>query len=207
MKRFCLVVLALLLPAANAVEPPVAHLSDSSHLLPGGAEAAAMLEAKLQAFEKSSGIRIVVEFHPKSPAPDEDKAPGDYMRALSSRLGLIKRGVVAVYFADDPDWRLWIGDELTPVFVGKPGTAKAFTENDEMHNAKEAFFKATWAEADAALARHSPSSPATPSEKAAAQTAALIDGLIRKLAPTVEPKRRAEGVHRAEGIGTSIVVF
>lgn len=166
-----------------AAEPASSHLVDPGHLFAGGAEAAATVEAKLRAFEQSSGIRIVVEFHEKSPAPDEDKEPGQYMRALFSRLGLNQRGVVAVYFADDPDWRIWLGDELTPVFVGKPGDAKTFTENDEMHNAKEAFLAATWAAADAAWALRSPSNPATPAEKAAGQTTALVDGLIRKLAP------------------------
>lgn len=182
MKQVYLLLLLLRLTALAAA-PASSHLADPGHLFAGGAEAAATVEAKLRAFEQSSGIRVVVEFHVKSPAPEEDKEPGQYMRALSKRLGLNQRGVVAVYFADDPDWRLWIGDELTPVFVGKPGDAKTFTENDEMHNAKEAFFAAAWAAADSAWARRSPATPPTPAEKAAEQAAALVDGLIRRLAP------------------------
>lgn len=181
MKRLYLLILLFLPSLAFAVETPAMHVSDPDHLLPGGVEAAAVIEAKLRAFEQSSGIRIVLEFHAKSPSTEEDKEPGAYMRAVSTRLGLIKRGAVAVYFADDPDWRLWIGDELVSGFAGKPGTVEELTKSEAMHDAKEAFFTATWAEAEADRARRFPSTPATPAEIAAAQTTALVDGLIRKL--------------------------
>jgi hypothetical protein len=107
------------------------------------------------------------------------------MRALATQLGVIKEGVLVVYFADDPDWRVWIGDNLTPRFVGKPGDAKQFTQSGEMHNAKEAFLTASLARADAAFAALQKAAPsgAPPGlgRHLALQADALVDGLFAKL--------------------------
>ena len=107
------------------------------------------------------------------------------MRALATKLGVIKGGVLVGFFADDPDWRVWIGDDLTPKFVGKPGDAKQFTESGEMHTAKEAFLTGSLAKADAAFAALQKAAPpgAPPGlvRHVALQADALIDGLFAKL--------------------------
>jgi hypothetical protein len=142
-------------------------------------------DAKLSNFEATHGIRILIQFHAKSPPDNEDKNPGDYMRALSAKLGVIRDGVLAVHFADDPDWRVWIGDDLTPIFVGTQGTAKGFTESGAMHEAKEPFLKAAMAKAAAqysALQKSDPSgTSSTPGKLLTLQADALIDGLFAKL--------------------------
>ena len=173
--------LALLLsgPALRAADAAT-HLDDPGQLLPADAAWAKSLDAKLGAFERTAGIRVVVQIHLRAPAAEEDKEPGAYMRALATKLGVIKHGVLAVYFADDPDWRVWIGDELTPAFTGKAGTAKEFTESGAMHEAKEAFLKETFVKADAAFAALP---KGTPAQKLALQTDALVAGLIARLAP------------------------
>lgn len=175
MKRLILLCVTLLsgLSAAPRIDDP-------AQLLPADAAWAKALEAKLDRFEHSAGIRVLVQIHPKSPSEAEDKVAGAYMSALATKLGVIQHGVLIVYFADDPDWRMWVGDELTPAFVGKPGTAKAFTASGEMHEAKEAFFKAALAKADAAFAARP---KGTPAQHIALQADALVDGLIAKLAP------------------------
>ena len=67
------------------------HIDDTVHLLPPIPGDQDALEAKLAEFEARSGIKILVEFRERSPAADEDKVPGAYMRALSGREGTLCR--------------------------------------------------------------------------------------------------------------------
>ncbi len=148
-------------------------LRDPAEILPP--EARAKIAVKLAAFERSAGIRVIVEFRPKSPSEKEDEVPGAFMRGLAQRYGVAERGVLAVFFADDPDWRLWIGDALTARFAGKTGTVAELTENKAIHDAKEALFANAKAKADAV-------DPDPKSRRRlAAETAALLDGLFARL--------------------------
>lgn len=175
--------LALPLLRAAGTAPCV---DDPGTLLPSDPPVRTAIEEKLARCERTSGVKMLLRLQAKSPSAEEDKVAGAYMRAMAGRLGVAARGVLAVYFADEDDWRVWIGDELTPVFVGRPGTAKEFTESGAMHEAKEAFLKATFAQADAALAARQKSAPAGQPQlrarKLGLQAEALVDGLIGKLA-------------------------
>jgi hypothetical protein len=142
-------------PAPGAPTPNVAtptpnlstkpFVDDPAQAVVSDARWASYMQLRLATIEWTDKVTIFVQFHDKSPPADEDKNPGDYMRALATKLGVIKDGVLMVHFADDPDWRVWIGDDLTPKFVGSPGDAKAFTESGAMHEAKEAYLKASMA--------------------------------------------------------------
>ena len=175
--------LTAFLTAATAGQ--TAHLDDPAHLLPPQLGDMNVLEGKLADFERRSGIRILVQFHAKSPSADEDEVPGAYMHTLATRLGVAQRGALLVYFADDPDWRIWIGDELTPAFAGKSGTVKELTDSKAIHDVKEALLASARAQADAAFAALQKSAPAnqppTPAQHLRLQTEALIDALIAKL--------------------------
>ncbi len=185
--RLAALVLALGIPALGGEPPAAPHIDDPGRLAVSDAAWASVAEARLEGFEHASGIRILLQFHEKSPPPDEDKQPGAYMRALSTKLGVIRHGVLVVYFADDPDWRVWVGDDLTPAFVGKAGDAKEFTESGDMHKAKEAFLAASQARADAAIAalgKPALAPGAVPTGKRLTlQADALIEGLCTKLGP------------------------
>jgi hypothetical protein len=82
---------------------------------------------------------------------------------------------------------VWIGDALTPKFVGRPGTATEFTENGAMHKAKEAFLAGAMAKADADLleAKKSGGVPAQDalSKLLTLQADAILDGLCTVFAP------------------------
>jgi uncharacterized membrane protein YgcG len=166
---------------------PTAHLDDPAHLLQADPTAAPALEAKLAALERTSGIRILVQFHAKSPSAEEDKVPGAYMTALSRQLGTLQHGVLVVYFADDPDWRIWIGDDLAAIFAGRPGTVQELTENKAIHDVKEALLTSARAKADAALAALQksapPDRPPTAAQNLRLQTEALIDAVVSRLEP------------------------
>jgi hypothetical protein len=182
-----LVLLSVLgLAAGLHAAGPGPHLDDPGRLLPEDTPWAQGLEGKLTRFERTAGIKVLVRLQLKSPAAAEDQEPGAYMRALAARLGVSRHGVLMVYFADDPDWRVWIGDELTPRFMGRAGTAGEFTASGAMHEAKEAFQQEALAQADATLAwlRSAAPKQAPPAGlKIALQADALVDGLIGRLAP------------------------
>ena len=172
---------------ATTDSQPLTHIDDPGRLAVCDSHWASGMEAKLASFETSTRIRIVLQFHLKSPPADEDKKPGAYMSGLATKLGIIKGGVLVVFFADDPDWRVWVGDALTPKFVGRLGSAKEFTESGAMHEAKEAFLSRSLAEADTAFSAIkkalSTGGSLTPGKQLTLQADALIDGLRSKLGP------------------------
>lgn len=188
-KSVCLLCVAFLLGATgvSAAEktPQVApNVVDESGDVSQDTNWVSHLQANLEGFERDEGIRVLVQFHAKSPSDDEDRIDGAYMRALSKKLGVIQHGILMVHFGDDPDWRVWIGDELTPKFVGKPGNAKEFTENGSMHKAKVAVLTAAIVGAankyaSLNLPKADPKLPAS-GVLLRLQTDAIIDGLKAK---------------------------
>jgi hypothetical protein len=167
--------------AAAAGEAP-ARVDDPAPMLPpGGAE---KMASRLEEFEHRSGIRLLVQFHANSPAAEVDKVPGAYMSALAEKLGTRRRGVLVVYFADDPDWRIWIGDDLAARFAGRAGTVQELTASEAIHNVKQALLDAAHAQAEATFAalRKSapPASPPTPARHLQLQADALLDALMAK---------------------------
>ena len=194
--RLLVVALSSAVPVLRAAETaaapapaaaPTPGVDDPGKLLPANPPAGKALAEKLAGFERTTGMRMLLRFQPKSPTTDEDKVPGAYMRALASRLGTAQRGALVVYFADEDDWRVWIGDVCTPAFAGRPGSAKELTESGAIHQAKETLLAAARAAGDAtfAAARKSAPSDRPPSaaEHLRLQADALLDGLITRLAP------------------------
>jgi hypothetical protein len=137
-------------------------------------ETAKMVADRAADFERRTGMRLVVEFRAKSPSEKEDAVPGAFMRALAQSHGTASEGVLAVYFADEPDWRLWIGDALTARFVGQASASSERPANEAIHEVKEALFAA--AAKRGANVSANPKSP----EYVRAQTIALLDGLAAR---------------------------
>jgi hypothetical protein len=183
LRAFALVASGVLVAWLRAADLST-HVDDPTAMLPHDPPAAEILETKLAGFERTAGVRILVRFHTQSPSADEDAQPGVFMRALARRLGVAQRGVLAVYFADEDDWRVWIGDELTATFAGRPGTVEELTESDAIHNAKEVFFTTTRTASDAAFAAlqrsASPDRPPTSAQRVDLHACAIVDGLIAK---------------------------
>ncbi|MDI1249737.1 MAG: hypothetical protein PSV13_12805 [Lacunisphaera sp.] len=186
MIRLALALALLLLVSLPVAAAPAPHVDDAGGLLPAGSPWAQGLESKLVSFERTAGIRVLIRLQLKSPTAVEDKVPGAYMRDLANKLGVIRDGVLVVYFADDPDWRVWIGDELTPRFMGRAGTAEEFTASGAMHETKEAMLQECLDQAEATLAwlkRAAPKQTPPVGLKIVLQADALADGLIRRLKP------------------------
>jgi hypothetical protein len=172
----------------GAAEPgPEAHFDDPDKLLPAEPPRAKAFNHKLANVERALGLVIKARLRAKSPTPAEDAEPGAFMRGLATKLGTARDGVLAVYFADEDDWRLWIGEELTARFASRPGTAAELTRSGAMHEAKEAFLKSAREAGEAALREQEASAKRTgqptppPGQRLKLQTDALLDGLIFKL--------------------------
>ncbi|MEO6005874.1 MAG: hypothetical protein ABIZ04_25865 [Opitutus sp.] len=163
------------------------HVADPAHLLPRDPSAAERVETTLTAFERSSGLRVLVQLQVNSPTAEQDKVPGAFMHRLAESLGVAQRGVLVVYFAEEDDWRIWFGDETASAFVGRPGTARELTENGAIHEAKEAFLTACAAQAKAEVAALNSKPGVDPrditAQRIRANATAIVDGLIEKLRP------------------------
>lgn len=171
-----------------ALEPgPTAHFDDPDHLLPLDPPRAKAFNFKLANFERATGVKIAARLFAKSPPPAEDAKSGAYMHALADKLGVAQSGVLAAYFADEKDWRLWIGDDITAAFLGRPATPKDLVEDGALHEVKTAFLKAAAAQGDTDFAAQQKAAPADkpvpPAQQLKLQTDAVLDGLIDKLEP------------------------
>ena len=176
---------------AGPAEPgPTAFCHDPDGVLPAEPPRARAFNHKLANVERTLGLRIAARFRARSPTPAEDAAPGSFMRGLAEQLGTARDGALAVYFADDDEWRVWVGDALVGRFAGRTGTAAELTADGSMHEAKEAFLAAAKARATEELAEQvraaaaKPGTPAPPpGQRVKLQADAILDGLIRRLAP------------------------
>ena len=119
----------------------------------------------------------------------EDAVAGAYMRALAEKLGVARSGVLVAYFATDRDWRVWVGDELTSAFLGRPATAADLVEDGAFHHVKETFLNAAQAAGDAAFAAEQKKAPAnqppTETQHLKLQTDALLDRLMIKMESSI----------------------
>jgi cyclophilin family peptidyl-prolyl cis-trans isomerase len=164
---------------------PTAHFDDPDHRLPADPPRAKYFNYKLANLERATGLRIVARIFSKSPSAAEDAKAGAYMHALAEKFGTAQRGAFAAYFADEDDWRVWVGDESATVFLGRKPTAQELTEGAAFHDAKEAFLKAARAQGDADFAKQqkivTPEKPLPAGQQLKLQTDAMLDGLIERL--------------------------
>ncbi len=133
-----------------AREPgPTAHFDDPDKVLPTEPPRAMYFNYKLANFERFTGKKIYARVFAKSPTEAEDAQPGAYMSTLAKKLGTDRDGVLAVYFADEKDWRIWFGDDDVATFLGRKPTAADLARDGPLHTAKMAFIDAAVARGDA----------------------------------------------------------
>lgn len=184
-------------PYTAPLKPGPAHpFDDPEKILPLEPSRAKHFNAKLANVERTTGLKIVARLRAKSPTDAEDAQPGAFMRALAEKLGTARDGALAVYFADDDSWRVWVGDALTARFTGRPGTAAELTASGAIHEVKEAFLQAAQKRGNDDFKQQQETlaaakQPAPPSgQRVKLQTDAILDGLIARLLPAAEPAPR-----------------
>ncbi len=173
---------------SGATEPgPTAHFDDPDKLIPVDPPRAKNFNFKLANYERVTGVKIVARMFTKSPTATEDKVPGAYMHALAEKLGVAQRGALVAYFADEDDWRVWIGDGLTTAFLGRPAAPADLGEGAAFHETKEAFLTAARQAGDTTFAAQQKAAaadkPVSPAQHRKLQTDALLDALILRLEP------------------------
>lgn len=165
----------------------ISHVDDAKGLIPAALGWESKWEGQLGAAEQRSGVRLLVQFHATSPSEKEDAKPGAYMHGLATKLGVAKTGVLAVWFADEKEWRVWVGDGLASKFAGKSGTAEELTASGAMHAAKEIFLALVEKLTRRRLADASSSLPAgqslTTAQELGLRGDAMVTGLLAKFAP------------------------
>jgi cyclophilin family peptidyl-prolyl cis-trans isomerase len=179
--------------AGELVPSPTAHFFDPDNLLPTDPPRAKNFNFKLANFERATGVRIVARILPRSPSAAEDAVPGAYMKALAEKLGVAQRGALAAYFADEKDWRVWIGDESTAAFAGRAMSVKELGPDDVFHQVKTDFLERAEAQGNADFASQQKSSARgkqpPPAQRLKLQVDAMLDGLIDRLEPRPPPAR------------------
>ncbi len=172
---------------AGTEEPgATAHFDDPDAILPVVPPRAKGFNFKLANFERSSGIRIVARLFANPPERAEDEVAGAYMKSLATRLDVAKTGVLVAFFAPD-DWRVWIGDDLVPAFLGRPVASGDLGEGGALHDAKEGLITAALKSGDTAFAEQQRAAPADRPPPAGQhiklQTDALLDALLLRFEP------------------------
>lgn len=171
----------------GAAQPgPAAHFDDPDGILPTEPPRALYFNYKLANYERVTGLKIVGRLSAKAPPPAEDEVAGAYMRTLADKLGVARTGVLVAYLGED-DWRVWIGDEVVPRFLGRPVAPGDLGEGGALHDAKDALITAALKEGDDAFAaqqqRALADRPPPPGQRIKLQTDALLDALLLKLEP------------------------
>lgn len=173
---------------AGAAEPgPAAHFDDPEKILPLEPPRAKYFNYKLANLERTRGLKFFARIWAKSPTPAEDAQPGAFMRLWAEKLGTAQEGVLAVYFADDDRWRVWIGDGLAARFAGRQGSVQELTASGAIHEVKEALLKAAQAAGNADFKKQQETlaaagqPPPPPGQRIKLQTDAVLDALIFKL--------------------------
>lgn len=169
--------------SAEAMPGPTAHFDDPDGLVPTDPPRAKNFNFKLANFERATGMRIVARLFTKSPSEEEDAKPGAYMKALAEKLGVAKRGALVAYFADQDDWRVWIGDDSVAAFVG--GSSRP--NGRQIHDEKVKFFASARTKGNANFAEQvkaaGPDRPVSPKQKLKLQTDHVLDEMIFRLEP------------------------
>lgn len=170
---------------------PAAHFDDADGLLPTGVPRARYFNFKLANFERVTGVKIMARVFAHSPPPGEDAVAGATMQAMAERLGVSRQGVLAAYFADEDDWRVWIGDDLTSVMLGRPVVSGDLEEGAALHDAKEAFFAKARLLADKYTAeareKRGKDNPVLPADLIKYSVDALLDSLLFRFEPAAQP--------------------
>ena len=133
-----------------------AFFDDPDLLLPIEPRRARAFNFKLANFARITGRKIFVRLVAKAPSETPEKKLGAHVQALASQLGVERDGVLLVYVAELNEWKLWIGDDLLPIVMGRPGDVAEFMRGGALHARKQALL----AGARSQLAAESADSPA-----------------------------------------------
>ncbi|WP_217494486.1 peptidylprolyl isomerase [Nibricoccus aquaticus] len=163
----------------EGAEPRV-FFDDPGHLLPAEPPRARAFNFKLAAFERVTGRKVFFRLLDKAPAGTEGRKLGAYVKEQAGQLGLAADGVLVVYVAERDEWKIWIGDALLPVIMGRQGTVDEFMRAGALHEVKEALL---------AKAKKRLAAPGDAAEAPGQRLKLACDDVLAELIAVLSPKR------------------
>jgi cyclophilin family peptidyl-prolyl cis-trans isomerase len=166
---------------------PDAPFDDPDKILPTEWNRAKTFNFKLANFERFTGTKLVARVFAKPPISAEGGKLDEWLESEASRLGVAKRGALAVYFADQDKWYLKIGIESVAQFISTTPIGEKSLSKKSLGEAEQEFLDACRARGAefiaTAVANATPDKPLANGQKIKLKVDAVLDGLIFKLEP------------------------
>jgi cyclophilin family peptidyl-prolyl cis-trans isomerase len=159
---------------------PDAPFDDPDALLPAEWDRAKNFTYKLANFERFTGVKLAARLLAAPPVAAA-QLPA-WLTAEASRLGVAKRGALAVYIASTDEWQIHIGSESAAAFLRSAPAGKA---TETLHESLQSLIAAAKAEATTAISeatrRLAPGESMTDARRIKIKADALLDPLIFRL--------------------------
>ncbi len=160
---------------------PDAAFDDPDRLLPTEWDRAKNFNYKLVNFERFTGIKLAVRLHAKAPAGDLD----GWLTKESARLGVARRGALAIYLADKDRWHLRVGGDSAKHFCQSGPNGEQAAPAATVEAAFSELLKAAATRSDAFLAKAATRLAAgelmTDARRLKIRVDSVVDALIFKL--------------------------
>ncbi len=96
---------------------PDAPFDDPDKILPTEWDRAKQFNYKLVNFQRFTGTKLAARVHAKPPAAAEGDQLDAWLEKEAARLGVAKRGALAIFFANNDAWHIRIGAESAAHFL------------------------------------------------------------------------------------------
>ncbi len=164
---------------------PNAPFDDPDKILPTEWDRAKHFNYKLVNFERFTGIKVAARVFAKAPDAAQAGKLDGWLRQESARLGVDKKGALAVYFADADKWHVRIGEGSVDHFLRTTPMGEVCPAAASVDEALTVLFKAAdeWSAKTTAIlqARLTAEDPMTEGRRIKLKVDAVLDGLIFKL--------------------------
>jgi cyclophilin family peptidyl-prolyl cis-trans isomerase len=164
---------------------PDAPFDDPDKVLPTEWNRARAFNYKLVNFERFTGQKIAARVFAKRPEAAAGDQLDGYLKSEAARLGVDKRGALAMYFADQDEWQLRFGDETASQFAARTSVAEILTSGKTPERFRAELLALAKSKASATIAQAEKSSDKTvpAGQKVKLKVDAVLDQLIFALEP------------------------
>ena len=160
---------------------PDAPFDDPDRMLPTDWDRAKNFNYKLVNFEGFTGTKLAVRLHAKAPDTNMDS----WLAKEAARLGVTKRGALAVYVGDGDRWHIRIGEESAVKFCQSGANGEKATPVASVEEAVNELLPAAAKRAESGIAktatRLAPGEVMTDARRLKNRVDTVIDALIFKL--------------------------
>ena len=164
---------------------PDSPFDDPDKILPTEWDRAKHFNYKLVNFERFTGIKLSARVFAKAPPAAQGDKLEAYVQKEAKRLGVLKRGALALYFASEDKWQIRIGDDSAKHFLQTNAIGEKSTPSASVEEALQKLLEAASVRSAQAIAtlhaRLTPDDPMTEGRKIKLKTDAALDGIIFKL--------------------------